>query len=229
MKHRQETTGKVLWALTGEFFAAVQQLQSLRETNVPQPETLHRGFRRAVDRFCAQAPMQGLEVHDVQDIQYALVALADETALSVGGSVRDYWIANMLQVHYFRENVAGDGFFDRLVSLRRSRRLVAVEAYYLCLLHGFRGRYAVHGKELELHDLIEQLADELRALDSAHARTLAPDGARPPESLVQIRPHRGLVWYAAGALALASALYVGMQIDLRVRVASFVGQLLEEH
>jgi type VI secretion system protein ImpK len=225
----QTITSKPLWTLTGEFFGAIYQLRSLNEANQPEPEVLHRGFRRAIDRFVTQAPVHGIDIQDVQDIQYALVALADEAALSLGGRVRDHWLQNMLQVFYFRENVAGDGFYDRLSLVRQRRRQVAMEAYYLALLHGFRGRYGMHGKELELHDLIEDLGSELKRLDAAQPRVLSPDGERPTESIVQGRTHRGLVYYALGALALSLAIYFGMRIDLRVRVANFADQLQEAY
>lgn len=229
MKMPSSETNKALWSLTAECFSAVQQLHKLPEGHYPDPEALHRAFRRSIDRFCTKAPAHGIDVQDIQDIQYALVALADETAIALGGAVRDYWLQNMLQVFYFRENIAGDGFFDRLETLRRARRHVAVEAYYLCLLHGFRGRYAMHGKELELHDLIEDVGAELKRFDAAQPRVLSPHGERPNESMVQMGSHKGLIYYALGAFGLACAIYFAMRIDLSVRVASFISGLSEHY
>ena len=63
------------------------------------------------------------------------------------GGIRDVWMSNPLQLHYFNENLAGEGFFYRLERiLADPRRVEALRVYYLCLLFGFQGKYAVRGR-----------------------------------------------------------------------------------
>src|SRR4029078_12893641 len=100
---------------------------------------------------------------------------AGSVALSAGERLASGWMGHLLQFHYFRENTAGDGFFQRLETIRRDpRRREVLRSYALCLWFGFQGRYRVRGGELELMTLGESLqrevgpkASELEAL-SAH-------------------------------------------------------------
>ncbi|MCB9568805.1 MAG: type VI secretion system baseplate subunit TssK [Myxococcales bacterium] len=49
--------------------------------------------------------------------KYALAALADEVALREAGPLREHWRPRSLQLHYFQDNRAGYGFFERLAAL----------------------------------------------------------------------------------------------------------------
>ena len=85
---------------------------------------------------------------DVVDMAYAVVALADEIALHKGGSIRDFWMQRPLQLHYFNENLAGEGFFHRLNAvLSDPSRNDILRVYYVCLLMGFQvGTSRVRGR-----------------------------------------------------------------------------------
>src|SRR4029077_6207562 len=122
------------------------QLRQLDAEVRPNPETLHRRLRGMIDGLRSRATAAGYGAQDVQDICYALVALADEIALEKSGPLRDYWMSRLLQLHYFNENVAGENFFVRLETVRNdSRRIEVLRVYYLCLMFGFLGRFRVRG------------------------------------------------------------------------------------
>jgi type VI secretion system protein ImpK len=145
---------------------------------------------------------------------YALVALADEMALGMSESVRRYWMANMLQLRYFNENVAGEGFFQKLDAIRRDpRRTDVLQVYYLCLLLGFQGRYAVRGGEIELLNVIEVLRTEIaQALDIPDE--LSPSGDRPDDAVLRRAGRMPFLWVSIGALALAVSVYTALRVSI---------------
>src|SRR5215471_11222074 len=194
---------KKITELTKDCFNAINQLREAQAGVAPPPELLHQRLRAFVDELLERGPREGYQERDVKDMAYALVALADEMALAMSENVRRYWMANLLQLRYFNENVAGEGFFSRLESMRRDpRRIEVLEVYYLCLLFGFQGKYAIRGGEIEILNLIDALRGELaQALDVPDE--LSPSSERPDDFIRKSRGRMPFLWVAIGALALA--------------------------
>src|SRR3712207_4975220 len=100
--------------VTQDCFAALLHLRQAEAHALPAPELLHSRLKTLIDEMAQRASEKRFGHQDAQDITYAVVALADEICLNKPEPVRDYWMGNMLQFHYFQENLAGDGFFHRL-------------------------------------------------------------------------------------------------------------------
>ena len=201
-------------AATQDCFGAIQQLRHADPAMLPAPEVLQRRMRSFVDRMQSQLADAGLAHQDVEDITYAIVALADEVALNAGEPVASGWMTQLLQFHYFRENTAGDGFFLRLENIRRDpRRHDALRIYALCLWFGFQGKYRVRGGELELMTLSETLQREVAPRPS-ELETLSPSADRPTEALSRVRGNSTLLFIAAGALVFALLLFIGLRLAL---------------
>jgi type VI secretion system protein ImpK len=148
--------------LTSECFSAIGRLRALDEP-VASPEAVHARLRAFVDTFKERARKAGVPEKDTQDIAYALVALVDEVALRAPEPLRGYWMNQPLQLHYFHENVAGEGFFSRLESLLADgRRLTVLCVYQLCLLFGFQGKYGFPGGEMELMRISESVRNQVQ-------------------------------------------------------------------
>jgi type VI secretion system protein ImpK len=212
--------------VTGECFNALAQLRHLDDTSLPAPETLHRRIRSFVDAMMQRAQQAGFAREDVSDIAYAVVALADELALSKPDAVRQFWAGQLLQFHYFQENVAGEGFFTRLDGLRRDpRRHEVLRVYYLALLFGFQGRYRVRGGELELMNLTDELQRDLGRGWKHDADALSPQGERPENALDRTGAERRLPWIAGGALAACLAVVLGLRLWLGSSVSSVVERI----
>jgi len=206
-----------LLSATQPCFGAISQIRHLDPNSLASPEELQRRLCAFVDDMRASLGAAGLNPQDVQDVTYAVVALADEVALSAGEPLASHWMTNLLQFRYFHENTAGDGFFTRLEQLRRdSRRRDALRAYTLCLLFGFQGKYRIRGGELELLTLIESLQRE--AFPSSgpgeEGEPLSPHGQRPTEALGGGRRSAPLIIAAAAAVLVALLLYTGERIYL---------------
>ena len=150
----------IVQELTGECFGAIARLREL-DGPVPSPETVHSRVRGFIEALKDRARTHGVPDKDTQDIVYALVALTDEVAINSPEPLRSYWQSQPLQLHYFGENVAGEGFFARLQALLSDgRRIEVLRVYHLCMLFGFQGKYGFPGGEVELL----RIADGVRNL-----------------------------------------------------------------
>jgi type VI secretion system protein ImpK len=212
--------------ITKECFNALFQLRHLDESSLPPAEVLHQRLRGFVDGLFQRAAQEGFSREDVNDIAYAIVALFDEVALSKSESFRQYWLPNLLQLHYFHENVAGVAFFTRLESIRKDpRRADVLRVYWLALAFGFRGRHAVRGGELELYNLTETIHREMSRGRRFESEMLSPRGERPPDALALSGRSGRMLWISAAAAALVLTLYAGLRIGVATSASSIVQRI----
>ncbi len=210
--------------VTKDCFNAIAQLRRLEEAQLPPPEALHRQLRSFIDEMRKKGAQAGYGRDDVDDIAYAVVALADEVALSKGEAMRSFWIGQQLQLAYFQENVAGEGFFTRMEAVRKDpRRAEVLQAYYLALLFGFQGRFRVRGGEMELLNIIADLQRQFSRRRKKDIETLSPSGERPDDSRAGASSGRLLAGIVAAVL-VASLLTV---IGLRLWVGSTASAVVE--
>lgn len=210
--------------VTGGCFNALAQLRQLDEGALPPPEALHHKLRGFIDGMMQRAAQAGFSREDVNDIAYAVVALADELAQSKSEALRQFWGGQQLQLLYFQENVAGEGFFTRLETLKRDpRRHEVLRVYALALLFGFQGRYRVRGGELELMNLQDELHRLLARSREHESETLSPQG-EPPELARAGRGGKAIVLYVAGGVAAAA---IALVVVLRIWLGSSVSSVVE--
>lgn len=206
---------------TKDCFDAAIQLRNSDAATVPPPETLHHRLRGVVDEMLRRAAVLGFSHQDAQDMAYGIVALVDEVVLNRPEEYRQFWMTNPLQLHYFNENVAGDGFFNRLNTIRKDpHRHEVLQVYYLCMLFGFQGRYRIRGGELELMTLIDTVQKDLERAKPFDFDVLSPHGERPTETLLSQKKKASLMTLSAGALALALLLYGALVLTLNNKVST---------
>lgn len=199
--------------VSAECFNAMVQLRSLADEGHLAPEMFHSRLISFIDGVFMKGRQAGMQEHDVQDIAYALVALADELALRKPGGVRDIWMSNPLQLHYFNENVAGEGFFHRLEYLIRDpSRIDVLRIYYQCLLFGFQGKYAIRGGELELAAVTRRAQDALGGL--LRPEPLSTRHLRPKERINRQRQGYLTIWIGLFALLFALTLLIVLRMAL---------------
>ncbi len=206
--------------LTRGCFDAAARLRALT-SEAPAGNTQERVLA-IVDAFMAAARSARLEQRDIQDMAYALVALFDEIVSGQSGPLHDAWLARPLQVHYFAENTAGDGFFRRLAEARDDpSRAHVLLIYYLCLQYGFQGRYRIRG-ERDLADLIAHLGEELFP-PADEPRPLAPDAVLA-DTVDRARRRASPLLAGLALVLLAIVVYVA----LRLRVAGDAAALVSD-
>jgi type VI secretion system protein ImpK len=212
--------------ITADCFNAVSQLREL-EGAAGVPEAIHRRMQGYMDAMRGRAREQGMPQRDGDDIAYALAALIDEIAMGKAEPLAGYWMARPLQLQYFNENLAGEGFFLRLEELRRdSRRIDVLRVYYQCLLLGFQGKFSMRGGELELMRMVDQLRTELER-QIERPDHLSPAGEPPDEPLLQSSQRNPFLWAALGVFAVAIAVFIGLRLSLNSHVSALVDRVEE--
>jgi len=174
--------------------------------DLPNPEILRQRINATFEALRTRARTADIPSGDAMEAIYAIAAFMDEQILRSPWPARQQWMAQPLQLMYFQENTAGEGFFLRLQALEGDpERAHVVQIYYLCLALGFRGRYAVTNSG-ELSVILERAAGQLtRRLPAAD--TFSPAGY-PSRQRINLSPKQfPVVGVALGFLAASILLF----------------------
>jgi type VI secretion system protein ImpK len=143
------------------------------------PVSLRKLIMHYLDLFKKNCATAGLTGEAVNEAMYAIVALLDETVLTVPGACRDYWFERPLQLELFGDNIAGEEFYIKLQKLlaQPEKKKDALEIFYLCLSLGFEGKYRIMNPE-ERIAILEETGKKLRRAKIRVSSTLSPHGNR---------------------------------------------------
>lgn len=188
-----------------------------------QPVQNAGAFRRHVKESIGVASQdaiaRGYSREDVQLAQYAIVAFIDESVMNCHQPVFADWSGLPLQEELFGGHVAGESFFDNLQrALTRTDFIQAadlLELFYLCLLLGYKGRYAVSGGG-NLRGVMETVREKIWRIRGG-SEGLSPHWMLPLEAVrsVQSDPWvKRLGWLAVGCLGLVVLLFGGFELGL---------------
>src|SRR5271166_1737773 len=208
-----------------EVFTAIVRLRYNRQT-VTSAESFRSQMMQALAAAEQDARSRSYSPEDVNQVKFALVAFLDETAHSCLANWRS--VALELYGHL----LAGEVFFQELQEcLNRSdspETADLLEVYYLCLLLGFKGRYAAGG---DLHSIMAGIQEKIRRVRGP-SMALSPRGGIPADAvrLVQSDPwvrRLGIACIVICLLALAiflisKFLLVSGASDLSTSAAQFV-------
>jgi type VI secretion system protein ImpK len=130
-----------------------------------------QAFRAHIQRALRDAEKDGIakgySPEDVRLTTTAVVAFLDETILNSPNPAFSDWSRMPMQQELFGHNVAGESFFENLERLqnRSDSNEVAdiLEVHCLCLLLGFKGRYALSGPEA-VRPVIDLIMDRIRRI-----------------------------------------------------------------
>lgn len=131
-----------------EPLTAIVRVRSGRQ-QVQDAGTFRDQIRRALQASMQEARTLGYNNDAVHVAVFAVVALLDESVLNLQKPVFSEWSRRPLQEELFGGHNAGEVFFRNLNDLlaRQDSPETAdcLEVYCLCLLLGFKGRYALGG------------------------------------------------------------------------------------
>jgi type VI secretion system protein ImpK len=167
----------------------------MRESeDLGEPAALRKLIMHYLELFKNNCRAMNIDTAIVNDTIYALVALLDETVMSVPGQCRDFWITNPIQLQLFGANIAGEEFFRKLEKLMTDPRRTkdALEIYYLCLSLGFEGKYKL-GNASEREEIIDKLARVLLKAGKRSVSGLSPHGRRRLSKALSRRSRKRLV------------------------------------
>jgi len=209
-----------VYAVTKDCINALIQLKNVDESVMLAPEMFWQRICGYIDQMRQTASQAGLQDRDVHDIMYALVALADEFAMRRPGALRDMWMSNPLQLHYFQENLAGENFFNRLEHLLADpSRQEALRVYYWCLVFGFQGKFAIRGGELQLAAVQRRVQDALG--QAMRPETLSKRHMRPRERVTRRSQSYLTVWLGLFAVLFSLVLIVVLRLALDRQSTNF--------
>ena len=177
------------------------------------------GFRQRIRALIQSAERDALGAGYTSDYVrlaiYAVTSLLDEAVLNHAQPALAEWARKPLQDELFGDSRGGERFFQQLRQLLAVADSAALadllEVYLLCLLLGFRGRYAVaDGGELHaLRDALVEKIERVRGVTPELSPDWRPTGDGAP--VVRRDPWvRRIALGAAAAAVLAAALGLGV-------------------
>ncbi len=146
----------------------------------PQIASMLEDFENRAERYRFSSKI-------VQVSKFALASFVDETVLTNNFHLKEEWEKYPLQLEYFGEQLAGNKYFEKLAAMLKQIDVTAdaVEIYYVCMLLGFKGRYAVYEKD-KLLAIMQQTANSLVKAGKIRPVELSPhwlaeDQPEPPK------------------------------------------------
>jgi len=184
------------------------------------------------DRDARQA---GYDGEYVKLAVYAYIALLDESVLNSNQPMFASWPRQSLQEEVFGDHVAGENFFAHLQDLlaRQDSEDLAdiLEVFQLCMLLGFRGRYATSA-EGGTERLLAAVQQKIMRIRGGHG-PLSPAWGLPADEVMPTSrdpwlPKLAII--AVGSFVFATVLYVIFRVllnseigDLRTLASQLVG------
>jgi type VI secretion system protein ImpK len=190
-----------------EIFTAVVRLRYNRQA-VMDAETFRAQMRQALRVAEQEARGRGSTAEDVKQVIFAVVAFLDESVLTSRNPVFVNWPRLPLQAELFGHQLAGEIFFQELQkALNRSdsqETADLLEVYCLCMLLGFKGRYAAGG---DLRSIMAATQEKIRRIRGPLG-ALSPRGAIPADTVRTVQSDR--VSRILGRVALITAAVVAL-------------------
>ncbi|HMD68787.1 MAG TPA: type IVB secretion system protein IcmH/DotU [Chitinivibrionales bacterium] len=190
-------------ALCTDLFLIIIRMREAEDLG--DPAALRKLITYYISLFEKNCKAIGMDPESAAEAKYAIVALMDETVLSVPGACRDYWISRPMQLDYFGDNIAGQEFFEKLqkLLLTPENKKHVLEVFFLCLALGFEGKYKMFNPG-ERIAIMEDLGRKIRRTRIRVSSDLSPHGKRP-ESSTEKRAKAFLfpLWLSAGLAAAA--------------------------
>jgi type VI secretion system protein ImpK len=164
-------------ALCTDLFLIIIRMREAEDLG--DPSALRKLITYFISLFEKNCKAIGMDEESTVEAKYAIVALMDETVLSVPGACRDFWISRPMQLDYFGDNIAGQEFYEKLrkMLLQPENKKHVLEVFFLCLSLGFEGKYKMFNGE-ERIAIMEDLGRKLRRTRIRASSDLSPHGKR---------------------------------------------------
>jgi type VI secretion system protein ImpK len=207
---------KMYWACSDPLTLA-SQLANARD--LPGADVLQQRVSSLFDQMGRKCREAGLSDEDTNEAKYAITAFTDEQIFRSAWPGRQQWMAQPLQLIYFNENTAGEGFFQHMAALQNQpSRAHVLEIYYLCLCLGFQGQYAVRGGE-GLGPIIDQLSTRLSGT-AGNAEVISPHGEPREVFRGLMRREMPLLGLSIAFFGLAIVVFIVLKLVLAGNVSS---------
>jgi len=201
-----------------EVFTAIVRVRYNRQA-VASADSFRAQVKHALQQAEHDARSRGYTSEDVRQIIFAIVAFLDESVLSSRNTIFSDWPRLPLQTELFGQQIAGEVVFrevQKALSRADSHEVAdLLEVYYLCLLLGFKGRYAA-GAAGDLHSIMVAIKDKIRRARGS-STLLSPRGLLPSDAVRVAESDslvRKLAVAALGVLVLAAIVFIIFKVML---------------
>lgn len=208
--------GRLALALQEAFTVAVR-LRANRQV-AADADSFRAQIRHLLSAADRDARAQGYDGDSVRLAIYAYIAFLDESVLNSSQPMFASWAQQPLQEAVFGDHIAGENFFRHLGELlarQDSEQLADLLAVFqLCLLLGFRGKYASNPAGLQ--SVTGMVGEKIRRIRGGPP-PIGPDAPLPAEEQVAVGRDAWLprlAGMAAATLLVAVALWVVFRLML---------------
>ena len=172
---------------------------------------------------------RGLNTQKIEYLKYVLAAFVDEIILNSDWPEKLSWMRRSLQLQFFGEHSAGEGFFARLNQLRQAgiAELDILEIYTLCLQLGFQGVYRFKDK-IQLTTLITSLESQIEFSRGKQDLRLILSCSEGSDCVEKKRREIPLGWVVLATLASCFFIYAGYSIATHFQLHHAALQLSSE-
>ncbi|MGE3920195.1 MAG: type IVB secretion system protein IcmH/DotU [Gammaproteobacteria bacterium] len=166
-----------------------------------------------------KAVLENVNEKTINELVYGLCVYIDEKILKFDNEVTEYWKKNPLQLQYYQENIAGEGFFEKLAEFRQNlpQKIDLLEVYYYCIEFGLVGVYNVLGLKA-LKVLKNEIHEQILAIRGPE-RKLNPDNL---QSEVRYFESKRLYILISCGIFILLIVYVGFYITIETQGNSFL-------
>lgn len=149
--------------------------------------------------------------------KYAIVSWIDELFVDTPWDGRDWWSNNVLEVQHFNTRLCYENFYLRAQDASTLTRRDALEAFYICVVLGFRGLYRdpeLSEGLIQAHGLPPDVQTWARQTSMAIRLGQGRPGLRGPQREIAGAPPLGSkpavvwAWLAAVVLAVANTVFL---------------------
>lgn len=208
-----------------ELFTAIVRLRTNRQS-VADAESFKTHVRNALHTAMQEGHARGYTPDDVSIAAYAVVAFLDESILNLKSPAFANWSGQSLQQELSHKHLAGEAFFEYLRQLLARRDSVeladVLDVFYLCLLLGYRGRYALADAG-ELTAIMNTLQDKISR--SRGVNVLLSPSALLPRDLPQAKTPDKWVKRLAFAAVLSLIISVVMFVICKISLVTSASAL----
>jgi type VI secretion system protein ImpK len=140
-------------------------------------------------------------------LKYILSAFIDEVVMCSAWPDRAIWMGRSLQLQFFGEHLAGEGFFERLHLIQQSGHSQGdlLEVCYWCLQFGFQGKYRFTD-QTHLLTLQASLFSQIETTGAQGHHLLAPAGLPAGNRLQQAT--REIPFWVIGVVTTAILYFI---------------------
>ncbi len=154
-----------------EVFTVVLRTRVLGQ-RVDNADYFRNTLKQMISSAVQEARGQGYSDEATRMAIYAIVAFVDESILNSSDPVFAGWAGRSLQQEMFGGHVAGEYFFRNVTDLMNrpdsAEVADALELHALCLMLGYRGRFAF-GESSEIQTILQRIREKIVRIRGAYA------------------------------------------------------------